>query len=112
MDEEIIEISDGVLRLIDFYQISSKNTTSMLFPDSKTYKPTLKYPLMHKFMYLLLFRLRSKKSQIPEIVERVPDNIYFGIDKHQQQVIGKLSTFDGKNVLIFAIIHEKVLLVC
>jgi hypothetical protein len=39
-DEEIIELSEGILRLIDFNSMSSTNSTSILYPLN--YKPSLK----------------------------------------------------------------------
>lgn len=42
VNDEIVDVSDGIMRLIDFNQISSLNCTSILYPDSKSYKPTLK----------------------------------------------------------------------
>lgn len=40
LDEEVVDCSSGKLRLIDFKNFSSLNSTSILGPTS--YKPTLK----------------------------------------------------------------------
>lgn len=40
MREEIVELSDGVLRLIDWTCLTTANATSILYPSN--YKPSLR----------------------------------------------------------------------
>ncbi len=63
---------------------------------------------------MLALRLRNKRGKVPEIIEKIPNDfeVDFKEKDHNNGIIQKLSTNDGKNHIILAIIDDSILMFC